>query len=92
MNYFGVRPDITSVPAFVQQRAKLLPDALEYIFQKYTAGLLNFHGKNSAFIRQEIFARLIMYNFTEYITVRTPIQKDGCKHVYMLNFTAAVRI
>ena len=59
---------------------------------KYTVGLLNFHGKKSAFIRQEIFARLIMYNFTEYITVRTPIQKDGCKNVYMLNFTAAVRI
>lgn len=59
---------------------------------KFTVGLLNFHGKKPAFLRQEIFARLIMYNFTEVVTARTVIKKHGCKHDYMLNFTAAVFI
>ena len=59
---------------------------------KYTVGLLNFHGKKPAFIRQEIFARIIMYNFTECIVARTVIKKDGCKHACTFNFTQAVYI
>ena len=59
---------------------------------KYTVGLLNFHGKKSTFIRQEIFARIIMYNFTQYILARIVIKKNGCKHGYALNFTQAVFI
>ena len=31
LRYFGVRTDIVSAAAFVQQRAQLLPEALEYI-------------------------------------------------------------
>ena len=32
-NYFGVRPDVASAPAFVQQRAKLLrPEMIVQIF------------------------------------------------------------
>ena len=41
LHYFGIRPNIVSAPAFVQQRAKLLPEALEYIFRKFSA---MFHG------------------------------------------------
>lgn len=35
---------------------------------KYTVGLLHFHSKNVEYIYQEIYAKLIMYNFTELIT------------------------
>ena len=59
---------------------------------KYTIGLRYFHGKKADFIRQEIFARLIMYNFSERITARAAIKKDGCKHTYLANFTRAVHI
>lgn len=59
---------------------------------KYTVGLLNFHGKKPAFIRQEIFARIIMYNLTQYIAARAVVKKDGCKHGYVINFTQAVYI
>lgn len=34
---------------------------------KYTVGLLHFHAKKAEFIYQEVFARLIMYNFAEMI-------------------------
>lgn len=59
---------------------------------KYTVGLLYFHGKKAAHIRQEIFARLIMYNFTEFLTVRAVVHKPGKKHAYRANFSAAVNI
>ena len=35
---------------------------------KYTIGLLKYHSKKTACIRQEIFARLTLYNFVEVIT------------------------
>ena len=59
---------------------------------KYTVGLRYFHGRKADFVRQEIFARLVMYNFSERITARTVIKKDDCKHDYMANFSRAVRI
>ena len=59
---------------------------------KYTVGLRYFHGKKADFIRQEIFARLVMYNFTEYITARTVFKKQENKYFYMANFSRAVHI
>lgn len=57
---------------------------------KYTVGLLHFHGKKASFIRQEIFARLIMYNFTECITARAALKKGRGKHVCQIRFKEAV--
>jgi hypothetical protein len=59
---------------------------------KYTVGLLHFHAKKVENITQEIFARLIMYNFAELITSHVVIQKKCRKYVYQTNFTAAVHI
>lgn len=59
---------------------------------KYTVGLLHFHAKKVEYIHQEIFARLIMYNFTEFLTVRAVVHKPGKKHAYRANFSAAVNI
>lgn len=59
---------------------------------KYTIGLANFHAKKQEFIAQEIFARIIMYNFTEMITAHVVISQTGKRHVYKVNFTIAVLV
>ena len=59
---------------------------------KYTVGLLYFHAKKVEYIYQEIFARLIMYNFTELITSPVILRKTSKKYVYKANFSAAVHI
>lgn len=59
---------------------------------KYTLGLLAFHSKKVEYIHQEIFARLIMYNFCELITSHTIIHTDHRKLTYAVNFSASVHI
>lgn len=46
---------------------------------KYTIGLLHFHSKKVEYILQEIFARLIMYNFSELITSHVVMEKKDRK-------------
>ncbi len=59
---------------------------------KYAVGLVNFHAKKRAYIVQEIFARLTMYNFAEMITSHVVIQQKDTKHAYQVNFTVAIHI
>ena len=59
---------------------------------KYTIGLTNFHSKKVEYIQQEIFARLIIYNFCERIVTGIVIQQKNRKYTYQINFTAAVLI
>lgn len=59
---------------------------------KYTVGLLHFHAKKVEYICQEVFARLIMYNFTELITSPVVISKADSKYAYKANFSVAVHI
>jgi IS4 transposase len=59
---------------------------------KYTLGLLSFHAKKVEYIRQEIFARLIMYNFCELITSHITIRQSSRKLDYQVNFSAAVHV
>ena len=61
---------------------------------KYSIGLTNFHSKKPDYIIQEIWARLILYNFCEAIITHTVI-KQSCrkrKHLYQLNYTRAIHI
>lgn len=46
---------------------------------KYTIGLLDLHSKKVMCIYQEIYARLIMYNFAEMITSHVAIKKKQRK-------------
>ena len=49
--------------------------------------------KKTDFIKQEIWARLILYNFCETITTHVVInQKNNRKHEYQVNYTRAIRI
>ncbi|WP_091235234.1 transposase [Fontibacillus panacisegetis] len=57
---------------------------------KYTVGLTNFHAKRRESITQEIFARMIMYNFAEMMTSYVVISQMDKRHPYQVNFTVAV--
>ena len=59
---------------------------------KYTLGLLHLHAKKVEFIHQEIFAKLIMYNFCELITQSVVIQQEKKKYTYKVNFSDAVHV
>ena len=59
---------------------------------KYSVGLLHFHAKKVEYIYQEVFARLIMYNFTELVTSPVIIQKADAKYAYKANFSVAVHV
>ena len=57
---------------------------------KHLVGMANFHSKKREFIVQEIFARLVMYNFVSIIAVAVVIPTGGKKHDYRVNFSHAV--
>jgi len=59
---------------------------------KYAIGLISFHSKKVEHITQEIFARLVMYNFCELITMHVVIQQKETKHSYQVNFTRAIQV
>lgn len=59
---------------------------------KYAVGLTSFHAKKREYILQEIWARLILYNFCEVITAHTVIKKSTKKYVYQVNYTFAIHI
>ena len=59
---------------------------------KYTIGLLKYHSKKTACIRQEIYARLTLYNFVEVITSHVAISHKQRKYKYKCNFSAATHV
>ncbi len=61
---------------------------------KYAVGLTHFHAKKVEYIKQEIWARLLLYNFCMTLTLRTALRKSHKKnkHVYQLNYTRAIYI
>ena len=59
---------------------------------KYTTGLLHLHSKKVACIKQEIYAKVIMYNFTEMITSHVIIKNKRRKYTYRANFSIATHM
>lgn len=59
---------------------------------KHTIGAINFHSKKVEYINQEIWARLILYNFCEIITTHVVIEKKDTKHTYQVNYSMAIKI
>jgi len=59
---------------------------------KYAVGLANFHAKKRGYIAQEVFARIIMYNFAEMITSHVVISQAHTKLTYQVNFTIAILV
>lgn len=48
---------------------------------KYAVGLSCFHSKKVEYTMQEIYARLILYNYCEIITMHVTVQQKDTKHV-----------
>lgn len=59
---------------------------------KYILGLAAFHSKKENSILQEIFARLIMYNFSMCIIQKISIKEKDRSHQLQVNFTQATKI
>lgn len=59
---------------------------------KHTIGLNYYHAKKTDSIIQEIYARMVMYNFCQLITGKVKPSKDGRKYAYKINFSQAVQI
>ena len=61
---------------------------------KHTIGLNYYHAKKTDSVLQEIYARMVMYNFCQLITGQVDIKrsKNGRKYAYRINFSQAVQI
>ena len=59
---------------------------------KYAAGLLFFHSKKKELVLQEIYAKLILYNYCELITGSIAVNKKDRKYSYRINFSVAIAI
>ena len=59
---------------------------------KHTVGMLHFHSKKAECIFQEVYAALVIYNFTEWITAQVVIRNGDRKHTYKANFSVAVHV
>ena len=59
---------------------------------KHTLGTLFFHSKKTEYILQEIFAKLVIYNFAQMISSHVIIKQKNRKYHYQVNFAATVYI
>lgn len=60
---------------------------------KHTIAMLHFKTKKVELIKQEIYAKMILYNFCEMITLHVVIVQDNNrKHSYQANFSVAMTI
>ena len=59
---------------------------------KYAIGLTSFHSRKVDYIKQEIFARLLLYNYCELITTYVIQQMDSRDKTKQVNFTIAIYI
>jgi len=60
---------------------------------KYTIGLVDFHSRKKDSIIQEVYARMVLYNFCELVTNHAvAVTRENTKHDYKINFSTAVNI
>ncbi len=56
---------------------------------KHVLGAGNFHSKKREYITQEIWAKMILFNFCSIITMHVTMKKKERKFNYQVNFTVA---
>lgn len=56
---------------------------------KYALAMSCFHAKKKEYIKQEIIARVIMYNFSMRIAMTVKLKNKSRKYVYQINYTRA---
>lgn len=59
---------------------------------KYNIGLSCLHSKKAEYVEQEIYAKIIMYNFCQAITAHVTVRQKDTKYKYQVNFTMAAYI
>lgn len=59
---------------------------------KYSIGLLYFHSKKIESIEQEIWARLILYNYSMAVTMNIEKKETHCRYSYKLNIANAIQV
>lgn len=59
---------------------------------KYAIGLTSFHARKVDYIKQEVFARLLLYNYCELITAHVVQQMKDKEKTKQVNFTIAIYI
>lgn len=59
---------------------------------KYSIGLTSFHARKVDYIKQEVFARLLLYNYCELITTHVVQQMQNKDKTKQVNFTIAIYI
>lgn len=60
---------------------------------KHNIGMIYFHSKKKEFIKQEIYAKLLVYNFCAFIAAFSkPRDKKHKKHAYKINLAAAIGV
>ena len=59
---------------------------------KYSIGLTSFHARKAEYIKQEVFARLLLYNYCELITTHVVQQMQTKDKTKQVNFTIAIYI
>lgn len=59
---------------------------------KYAIGLSALHSKKRELIKQEIYARVLLYNFSQRIVQKIKIDKKKRKYIYQVNFTRAFHL
>ena len=86
--------DANAFPPDVVREIYKLRWGIETSFRtlKYTIGLSNFHAKKREFIVQEIFARLILFNFVQIVSSFVVITQSDTTYEYKVNFTNAVHV
>lgn len=59
---------------------------------KYTVGMLHFHAKKTENILKEIFARIVLYNFSSLAALHSTAPSDSKKYPSKVNFSVAVHL
>ena len=59
---------------------------------KYAAGMLFFHSRIKQLVLQEIYAKLILYNFSEAVTGGIVLQKGKRGFQYSINFSISISL
>ena len=95
--YFATNLDRDEFPSLVIKELYHLRWSEETAFRnlKYTIDLVHFHARKREFVEQEVWARLIVYNFCEAITrhIAVSIQcGQKRKHDQKINFATAACI
>lgn len=59
---------------------------------KYAIGLTSFHARKVSYIKQEIYARLLLYNYCELITTHVIEKMKPRSKTMQVNFTVAIYV